>query len=145
MRNREMSCLVGIDLGDVKIGLAISDGEKKIAFPLGVVERVNNSYGFNKIQKLTVGRDISGFVVGLPIRSDGTIGAQAEKVMHYVEELKRYFKIDVVTWDERFSTAMAQRYLKDGEVSWEKKKRVVDEIAAQIILQSYLDSLNRVK
>jgi putative Holliday junction resolvase len=138
-------CLVGVDVGDVHIGVAISDGEKKIAFPLGVVRRIDNSYGFNKISKLLSGRDIEGFVVGLPVRTDGTIGTQAEKVLSYIDEMKKYFNVQVTSWDERFSTAMAERYLKDGEMSSRRQKRVVDEIAAQIILQSYLDAINRPK
>jgi putative Holliday junction resolvase len=138
-------CLVGVDVGDVYIGLAISDGEKKIAFPLGVVQRIESSYGFNKIQKLVSGRDIEGFVVGLPFRTDGTIGTQAEKVLSYIEEMRRFFKVEVIPWDERFSTAMAERYLNEGEMSWGKRKRVVDEVAAQIILQSYLNNLNRTR
>lgn len=138
-----MSCLVGVDVGDVRIGLAISDSDKKIAFPLGVVQRVDNSYGFTKIAKLVSGRDVDGFVVGLPIRTDGTLGTQADKVLSYIEEMKKYFQAQVIAWDERFSTAMAARYLKNSSMSSKNQKRVVDEIAAQIILQSYLDSLER--
>jgi putative Holliday junction resolvase len=132
-----------VDVGDVRIGLAISDSDKKIAFPLGVVQRVDNSYGFTKIAKLVSGRDVDGFVVGLPIRTDGTLGTQADKVLSYIEEMKKYFQAQVIAWDERFSTAMAARYLKNSSMSSKNRKRVVDEIAAQIILQSYLDSLER--
>jgi putative Holliday junction resolvase len=132
-----------VDVGDVRIGLAISDSDKKIAFPLGVVQRVDNSYGFTKIAKLVSGRDVDGFVVGLPIRTDGTLGTQADKVLSYIEEMKKYFQAQVIAWDERFSTAMAARYLKISSMSSKNQKRVVDEIAAQIILQSYLDSLER--
>jgi putative holliday junction resolvase len=136
-------CLVGVDVGEVRVGLAISDSGKKIAFPLGVVQRVDNSYGFNKIAKLVSGREVDGFVVGLPVRTDGTLGNQADKVLGYIEEMKKYFKLQVITWDERFSTAMAERYLKDSSMSSKNQRRVVDEIAAQIILQSYLDSLEK--
>jgi putative holliday junction resolvase len=138
-----VSCLVGVDVGEVRVGLAISDSDKKIAFPLAVVQRVDNSYGFNKIAKLLSGRDVDGFVVGLPVRTDGTLGDQADKVLVYIDEMKKYFRLQVVTWDERFSTAMAERYLKDSSMSAKNQKRVVDEIAAQIILQSYLDSLEK--
>jgi putative Holliday junction resolvase len=138
-----MSCLVGVDVGDVRIGLSVSDGEKKIAFPLGSIGRVGNSYGFNKIAKLLSGRDVEGFVVGLPVRTDGTLGAQAEKVLIYIDEMKKYFNVRVIPWDERFSTAMAERYLENRSMSAKNQKSVVDEIAAQIILQSYLDNLNR--
>jgi putative Holliday junction resolvase len=138
-----MSCLVGVDVGDVRIGLSVSDGEKKIAFPLGSIGRVGNSYGFNKIAKLLSGRDVEGFVVGLPVRTDGTLGAQAEKVLIYIDEMKKYFNVRVISWDERFSTAMAEHYLENRSMRAKNQKRVVDEIAAQIILQSYLDNLNR--
>jgi putative pre-16S rRNA nuclease len=138
-------CLVGLDIGDVRIGLAISDGEKKIAFPLGVVERIAGSYGFNQISRLLAGRDIEGFVVGLPVRTDGTVGIQAQKVLDYIEALKKHFKVNVCSWDERFSTAMAERYLKDDAMKAKERKRVVDEIAAHVILQSYLDSLQKAR
>ncbi len=138
-----MPCLVGVDVGDVRVGLAISDSDKKIAFPLGVVQRVDNSYGFNKIAKLVSGRDVEGFVVGLPVKTDGTLGTQAEKVLAYIDEMKKYFQLQVTSWDERFSTALAERHLKNSSISSKHQKRVVDEVAAQIILQSYLDSIER--
>jgi len=135
-----MPCLVGIDLGDVRIGIAVSDSDKKIAFPLAVVERVQGSFGFNKIGKLLADREVEGFVVGLPVRSDGTCGTQAEKVLSYVEHLKSHFKLSVVTWDERYSTVIAERHLRNGNVRSDKMRKVVDQSAAQVILQSYLDS-----
>jgi putative Holliday junction resolvase len=138
-----VSCLVGVDVGDARIGLAVSDGEKKIAFPLGVVERISGSYGFNRISRLIAGRDVEGFVVGLPVKTDGTIGTQAQKVIGYIDAMKKHFGVNVFSWDERFSTAMAERYLRDDSMNAKERKRVVDQIAAQVILQSYLDSLQK--
>lgn len=133
---------VGIDVGDSRIGLSISDGKRMIAFPLAVIKRENNSYGFKKIEKLLKERDIEAFVVGLPVQSDGSMGNQCEKVLNYVESLKKYFKSEVIVWDERYTTVIAEKILIETNTKREKRRKVVDEVAAQLILQSYMDYRN---
>lgn len=134
---------VGIDVGDSRIGLSISDGKRMIAFPLAVIKRENNSYGFKKMEKLLKERDIEAFVVGLPVQSDGSMGNQCEKVLNYVESLKKYFKSEVIVWDERYTTVIAEKILIETNTKREKRRKVVDEVAAQLILQSYMDYLNK--
>lgn len=138
-----MANYVGIDVGDVRIGLSISDKTKKIAFPLNVINRENNSFGFNKIKKLLEGKEVEAFVVGLPIRSDGVLGEQGKKVLQYIESLKSYFPYEVITWDERYTTALAEKYLLESKIKRENRRKLIDEIAAQVILQSFLDHLNK--
>ena len=133
---------VGIDVGDVRVGVSISDENKKIAFPLAVIERENNSYGFKKIKVLLSENVIGAFVIGIPVRSDGTLGIQGEKVMKYSESLKEYFNVEVISWDERFTTIIAKKSLIETNSKLEKRKKPVDDIASQIILQSYLDHIN---
>ena len=133
---------VGIDVGDSRVGVSISDESKTIAFPLAVIVRENNSYGFNQIKALINEKKIDAFVVGLPVRSDGTLGEQGEKVKKYSNSLKEYFKTEVISWDERFTTVIARRSLFETNSKLEKRKKAVDDIAAQIILQSYLDHIN---
>ena len=137
-----MSFIAGIDVGEVRIGIAISDKEKQIAFPLAVVERERGSYGFRRIEKILEDRDIELFVVGLPKRSDGVVGKEEQKVLVYIESLKEYFHKEVATWDERYTTVIAQKALQEGSQSAEKHKKSIDKVAAQIILQSYLDYIN---
>lgn len=138
-----MPYYIGIDFGDLRIGLAISDQENKIAFPLGVIVRENNSYGFNKLKRIIENKPIEAFVVGLPVKSNGNLGQQGEKVLIYMESLKSHFSYKVISWDERFTTVIAERTLIEGNVKREKRKKVRDEIAAQLILQSYLDHINK--
>ncbi len=138
-----MSCYIGIDVGNSRIGIAISDEDKKIAFPLAVVHRENNSFGFKKMKKLLEGREIKAFVVGLPLKSDGKLSKNCKNIFNYVEYLKDFFHIDVITWDERYTTVIAENTLLSANTRRDKRKRVIDKIAAQIILQSYLDHLNK--
>jgi putative Holliday junction resolvase len=133
---------VGIDVGDSRVGVSISDENKTIAFPLAVILRENNSYGFNKIKTLLKEKKIKAFVVGLPVRNDGTLGIQGEKVMKYSNSLKEYFNVEVISWDERYTTVIAKKSLLETNSKLEKRKKAVDDIAAQIILQSYLDHIN---
>jgi len=137
-----MGILVGIDVGELRIGLSICNQEKKIAFPFTVLKRENNSYCFNKMKKVLEGRDVEAFVVGLPVRSDGEHGPECEMVLKYVESLKKNFSQEVILWDERFTTVIAEKALLDVDMKREKRREVIDGIAAQILLQSYLDSLN---
>lgn len=138
-----MAYYVGIDVGDVRVGLSISDKTKKIAFPLNVINRENNSFGFNKIKKLLEGKEVEAFVVGLPIRSNGVLGEQGKKVLQYIESLKSYFPYEVITWDERYSTALAEKYLLESKIKRENRRKLIDKVAAQVILQSFLDNLNK--
>lgn len=138
-----MSVIVGIDFGESRIGVAISDELKKISFPLGVIQREQGSYSLKRLKKLLDDRDIESFLIGLPVRSDGTLGVQGEKVDSYSAALKDYFQKEVFTWDERFTTVIATNALREGSTGEKKGRKVVDKIAAQLILQSYLDSRNK--
>jgi putative Holliday junction resolvase len=134
--------LVGIDVGTHRIGIAISDPEKKIAFPAESIERENNSYGFKKLKRLIGDKVVDAFVVGVPYREDGTFGVQGERVLAYIESLKEYFHIEVIPWDERYTTVIAEKVLISNNTRRVKRKQVVDKLAAQQILQSYLDHIN---
>jgi putative Holliday junction resolvase len=138
-----MSVFVGIDFGEKRIGVAVSDEQKKIAFPLGVIHREKGSYGLRRLKILLAEKDIDRFVVGLPVRSDGSVGAFGDEVGLYRDALSEYFHKEVVTWDERYTTVIAESLLRDGGAGAQKSRRVVDKLAAQLILQSYLDHKNR--
>jgi putative Holliday junction resolvase len=137
------TCFVGIDFGTARIGVAVSDTEKKVAFPLDVVHRKNGSYGLKRLRKLLEDRNIGAFVVGLPYRENGEIGEEGTRVLQYCESLREYFNVDVKTWDERYTTLAAERMLVSSDVKRAGRKRVIDSISAQIILQSYLDALQK--
>lgn len=135
---------MGIDFGEVKIGLSISDAEKKVAFPLDVIKREGGSYCLNRLKKIIEDQKlcIEAFVVGVPYQSNGTVGDQGRKVLDYTNTLRNYFNVKVIEWDERYTTSIAESTLISGKVSRHKRRDLIDKISAQIILQSYLDYIN---
>jgi putative Holliday junction resolvase len=132
--------IIGIDFGQQRIGVAVSDSEKKISFPLDVIHRENKSYGLKKLKRLLNDREIESFVVGVPYRENGELGAEGLAVLEYIESLKEYFQVSVVTWDERYTSLIAESAMLSDDVSRKGRRAVIDKLAAQIILQSYLDS-----
>jgi putative Holliday junction resolvase len=132
---------LGLDVGDRRIGLAVSDETATLAGGLPTLERVGPKKDPNAVVELARRHEAGAIVVGLPKNLDGTIGPQAEKVLEFAEALKRRTPVPVVTWDERFTTRLAQQALIEGDVSRRKRKDVVDQVSAVLILQSYLDHL----
>jgi putative Holliday junction resolvase len=144
--------ILAIDYGDRWIGLALSDPSQLVAFPLGVVEGEANLRG--ELERLFAEEKIECLVVGLPLNMDGTTGPKGLQVLEFKERLEREFSLPVDTWDERLTTVQAESALRqarprrrgsqkggprnNGPLKKTRDRRV-DQIAAQIILQSYLD------
>jgi putative Holliday junction resolvase len=131
---------LGLDVGDVRIGAALSDESATIATGLPTLPRVGPRKDVQRVAALVRERGAGGVVVGLPRRLDGTLGPQAEKVLVFVEGLRRSVGVPVVTWDERFTTAVATQVLVEAGVRRHERKAKVDRVAAVLILQSYLDA-----
>ena len=131
---------LGLDVGDVRIGASLSDESATIATGLPTLARVGPRKDVQKVAALVRDRGAGGVVVGLPRRLDGTLGPQAEKVLVFVEGLRRSVRVPVVTWDERFTTAMATQALVEAGVRRHARKDKVDRVASVLILQSYLDA-----
>jgi putative Holliday junction resolvase len=134
--------IMALDVGDVRIGIALSDPLKITAQGLETLTRTNNKKDYQYIWQLIEDKEVSELVVGLPKNMNGTIGPQGEKVKTFVEELLKYKDADlkVIYVDERLTTVTAEKTLIAGDVSRKKRKQVVDKLAATVILQSYLDS-----
>ena len=132
---------LGLDVGDARIGVARSDETATLASGLETIRRVGPRKDVKAIAALLRGNDIAEVVVGLPRRLDGGLGPQALKVLAFVEDLRAAVRVPIVPWDERFTTALANQALLEGEVSRKDRKAVVDKVSAILILQSYLDSL----
>ena len=132
---------MGIDYGDKRIGVAISDPLGIIATGIAVVGKGETfDQDIREIGSLIQKYDgVNEIVVGLPKRMSGAAGIQVEKVMKFVDALKQAFKINIVTSDERLTTVEAERALIATGMSREKRKQVIDKSAAAVILQSYLD------
>jgi putative Holliday junction resolvase len=131
---------LGLDVGDVRIGAALSDETATIATGLPTLVRVGPRKDVQAIAALVRDREAGGVVVGLPRRLDGTLGPQAEKVLAFVEDLRRSVRVPVVTWDERFTSVMATQVLVEAGVRRQDRKGKVDRVAAVLILQGYLDA-----
>lgn len=134
-------CLA-LDVGDRRIGVALSDGLGWTAGPLPPLERVSWRKDLARVRALIGEHAVGRVIVGLPVRMDGTRGERAEKTLDFVERLRVTIRIPVETWDERLSTREAERRLVEADVRREKRRGVVDGIAACLILQGYLDYRN---
>ncbi len=135
-----MGRILALDVGDVRIGLALSDLMGIIANPLETYARKSLDADTAYITKLARENEVDTIISGLPLRLDGAETEQTRKVRTFVEELEKVWGGKVVFVDERLTTASAQRVLIEGNVRREDRKKVVDKVAAAIILQGYLDT-----
>ncbi|MFA7257183.1 MAG: Holliday junction resolvase RuvX [Kiritimatiellales bacterium] len=133
-----MGRILGIDHGDVRIGIALSDPTEFLASPLCVLDSTNA--GIDQIVSLIAEHEVKKIVIGLPRNMDGSYGSATEKVRKFVEKLKTKTDVPVFEWDERLSTVSAHNALREAGLDGKQRKGVVDKVAAQIILQNYLDS-----
>ena len=135
--------IMGLDYGSRTVGIAISDPNGRIAFPVETVtreEEVNLKATVRRIRTLCEEQDVHLVVLGNPIRLDGGNSTAAEKVKAFQKRLERdLYRVDVVLWDERLTTVQAERPLKDAGMDRIERKKVVDQMAAAIMLQAYLD------
>jgi len=130
---------MALDVGDVRIGVAMTDPMQMIASPRETVKCTNEAADLAAVAKLAVDQEVVRIVVGLPLNQHGERGPQAEKILAFTEKLRPLVKAEIVLQDERFSTAEAQRMLIAADVRRDKRKQVIDKVAAANILQSYLD------
>lgn len=130
---------MALDVGDVRLGVAMTDPLRIIASPHSVIQHTTDEQDIDAIRKLVAEQGVVRIVVGLPLNQDGKPGPQAEKVLAFVEKLKAAVDVDVVTQDERFTTAASQRTLIQADVKRKDRKKVIDKVAAQGILQTYMD------
>ena len=136
-----MSRIVGIDPGQARIGVAISDEEGSIAFPRETVPaRGGTAEAARRIRAVLSDEEISLAVVGLPLRLDGSEGEAARRARAFGEALGAALEVDVVFWDERLTTVAAERSLREMGRRGAKQREVVDQSAATILLQGYLDA-----
>ena len=134
-----MSRVLGLDVGDVRIGIALSDEMRWIATPHSVYTPVGWGPDTRKLMQIYRDNDCGLAVCGLPRNMDGSVGFQAEKVMAFAEKL-REAGMEIVFQDERLSTVAAHNTLIEGGMTREQRKGAVDKVAAAVILQQYLDS-----
>ncbi len=139
--------IMGLDVGDATIGVAVSDELGMIAHGITTIRRKNLKFDIESLKTIINEKNIKRIVVGLPKNMNNTIGPRGQITIDFAEMLKDRFKnienfkdIEIVMWDERLTTSAAERTLLEADVSRKKRKQVIDKIAAVLILQNYLDS-----
>ena len=140
-----MKRVLGVDLGDARTGLAISDELRMLAHPLETIESNSVETVAQRIKAIMSEKDIDCVVIGLPRNMDGSLGKSAEQVQRFVAKLTGMINCQVVTWDERLSTSAVERELIGMDVSRAKRAEVIDEHAAIFILQGALDRLAKLR
>jgi putative Holliday junction resolvase len=135
--------ILGIDYGKKRVGLAISTPVGFIAQGLPTLERIDGVDYLEELAEVIKEKEVGEIIVGLPKNMNDTIGEKAEEVLGFVETLKSRFGIPVHTVDERLTTVRAHKVMSGAKMSKKGKKKRVDMIAAQFILQCYLDQISR--
>jgi len=132
--------ILGLDVGEKTIGVAVSDPTGLIAQGRGVIRRTGGEDDLRKIKELAKECSAGLIVVGLPRNMNGTLGEQGKKILAFAEKLKEATGLPVQPWDERLSTVAAERMLVGADLSRRRRKKVVDQVAAALILQNFLDA-----
>ena len=134
--------VLGVDFGHKRIGLALSDETGTIAQPLEYIAGGGVAAVSREITRICAERKIGKVVVGVPLRLDGKASEQTERTLAFIAALRRATTVPVAEWDERLTSVQAERALLEGNVRRSERKQKIDKIAAQIMLQSYLDATN---
>jgi putative holliday junction resolvase len=137
--------ILAIDFGIRRLGFAISDPLRVTAQGLPTLERPNEAAGLAQILKLIDQYEVDEVVIGYPLSMEGAATAMSRRVLKFAERLRRHRECEVKLWDERLSTAEANRLLRSTGVGLRKRSRAVDRVAATLILQNYLDSRSHEK
>jgi putative Holliday junction resolvase len=134
------TCLLGVDYGSVRIGLAISDPDRKIAFPLATYIRRNRAQDAEYFRDVITEQAVAEIVLGLPIHLSGHEGQKANEARVFGKWLGELTGLPIKFWDERFTTVEAENALLSAGLTSKRRKARRDRVAAQILLQSYLDA-----
>jgi putative Holliday junction resolvase len=132
--------ILGLDVGDLRIGVALCDPTQTLATGIATVSRVGPRKDVKAIRDLVRDREVERVVVGIPWRPDGSLGPQGEKVMAFALALRRSLPVPVETWDERFTTVVADERLAEAGIRRRDRKARIDRAAAAVMLQGYLDA-----
>jgi putative Holliday junction resolvase len=132
--------VLAIDVGAVRIGLAISDPDARIATPLETVAGRPRAAAIARIVEVLKSREIARIVVGLPLDLDGREGQAVRRVRTFLDALRAHTSLPIDEWDERFTSVAAERSLVEADVRRAKRKTVIDQVAATLLLQGYLDA-----
>ncbi len=137
--------LAGLDLGTHTIGVAVSDGFRRVATPLETIKRTKFTKDAEALMAICRHRDIAGLILGLPLNMDGTEGPRCQSTRAFARNLERLTDLPIGFWDERLSTVAAERALLEADTSRKRRAEVIDHVAASYILQGALDRLSHLE
>jgi putative Holliday junction resolvase len=132
--------IMGLDVGQVRIGIAISDTTETIAQSRGLIKRTNIKDDIKSIKTTAEENDVGLIVIGLPLNMDGSSGKQAEAILEFKDIIAKEINLPTETYDERLTSKQAESVLIEGDISRKKRKGKIDTLAAVLILQGFLDS-----
>ena len=135
--------ILGLDYGEKKIGAAICDELGMTAQGLPTIIRKNRKHDWDILDNLIKSYNVEKIVIGYPVRLDGSEGIQCEKVNRFSAQLSKAFSLPVIKWLETLSTKEAEEILIKSGIHWKKRKEKIDKLAACLILQDYLDSIDK--
>ena len=134
--------ILGLDLGKKRVGVAVSDINQKVASPYLVIENKKFTEITNIIENIILERNICAIIIGDPINMDGSIGPKSQSSKAFMINLSKIINIPILLWDERLSTVYAEKSLLELDLSRKKRTKIIDKIAASLILQGFLEYLN---
>ncbi len=137
--------ILGVDLGDKNIGLAISTSNLNMSLPYKIVHFKNNETLVEDLLEIIAEKEIDKIVIGVPYNVDGTDSSQTKKIKKQIEFLKENISVPIIGYDERFTTFAAHSFGEKLNLSNKKRKKKIDKIAASIILQDYLNSIKNIE
>ncbi|GAA0301578.1 Holliday junction resolvase RuvX [Rhodovulum strictum] len=141
----DRGALIGLDLGDKTIGVAVSDGLRSVATPLETIRRSKFTLDAARLLDIATGRSAAGLLLGLPRNMDGSEGPRCQSTRAFARNLSRLTDLPIGFWDERLSTVAAERALLEADTSRRRRAEVIDHVAAGYILQGLLDRLRHMK
>ena len=133
--------ILSLDYGEKRIGIAISNPECSIAFPKEVLRRIRIREDIEYIKNYILENKIQAVIIGMPYNMDGTEGKNCQTIRMFARHLLKSINVNIIFWDERFSTVAQEKILISNDISRKKRKKVIDKLSASYFLQSFLDFL----
>lgn len=135
------SRILGLDVGDTTIGLALSDVLRSIASPLLTIDRSKFSKDAKQLQDIIAKHKVAGLVIGYPVNMDGSHGPRTQSTRTFVSNLSKQVQLPMLLWDERLTTMAVERAMLEADLSRQRRAQLVDKLAASYMLQGFLDSI----
>ena len=133
--------VMGLDVGEKTMGVAMSDAMRSIAVPLETIERKKFAQDMKHLKEIIQKYAVEGILIGYPINMDGSLGPRAQSMRTFVSNLEKHFNLPMILWDERMSTMAVERAMLEADLSRARRAQLVDKLAASYMLQGFLDNI----